>query len=67
MTDDTVINLVQPGSFEDRLTEVLRNGARALAAQAVETDVAAFLGRHADFRTGDGRARIVRHRRSASS
>lgn len=54
---------MQPGSFEDRLTQVLRNGARALAAQAVEPDVAALLGRE----RGDGRARIVRHRRSASS
>ena len=61
MTDDTVIKLMQPGSFEDPLTEVLRNGARALLAQAVEAEVAAFLGRHTDLRTEDGRARIVRH------
>ena len=39
MTDDTVIKLMQPGSFEDPLTEVLRNGARALLAQAVEAEV----------------------------
>ena len=61
MTDDTVIKLMQPGSFEDPLTEVLRNGARALLAQAVEAEVAAFLGRHTDLRTEDGRARLVRH------
>lgn len=61
MTDDSVIKLVQPGSFEDPLTEVLRNGARALLAQAVEAEAAAFLGRHTDLRTEDGRARIVRH------
>jgi putative transposase len=61
VTDDTVIKLMQPGSFEDPLTEVLRNGARALLAQAVEAEVASFLGRHADLRTEDGRARIVRH------
>ncbi len=61
MTDDTVIKLMQPGSFEDPLTEVLRNGARALLAQAVEAEVAAFLARHTDLRTEDGRARIVRH------
>ena len=61
MTDDTVIKLVQPGSFEDPLTEVLRSGARALLAQAAEAEVAAFLGRHIDLRTEDGRARIVRH------
>jgi hypothetical protein len=52
---------MQPGSFEDPLTEVLRNGARALLTQAVEAEVATFLGRHADFRMEDGRVRIVRH------
>jgi putative transposase len=36
VTDDTVIKLLQPGSFDDPLTEVLRTGARALLAQAVE-------------------------------
>jgi transposase-like protein len=61
VTDDNVIKLVQPGSFEDPLTEVLRNGARALLAQAVEAEVAAFLGRHGDLRTGEGHARVVRH------
>jgi transposase-like protein len=61
VTDDNVIKLIQPGSFEDPLTEVLRNGARALLAQAVEAEVAAFLGRHGDLKTGDGHARVVRH------
>jgi len=61
VTDDTVIKLMQPGSFEDPLTEVLRTGARALLMQAAEAEVAAFLGRHIDLRTEDGRARIVRH------
>jgi len=61
VSNDTVIKLVQPGSFEDPLTEVLRSGARALLAQAVEAEVAAFLSRHGDLRTEDGRARVVRH------
>ena len=61
MSNDTAIKLVQPGSFEDPLTEVLRSGARALLAQAVEAEVAAFLSRHGDLRTEDGRARVVRH------
>ena len=61
MTDDNVIKLIQPGSFEDPLTEVLRNGARALLTQAVEAEVAAFLVRHGDLKTGDGHARVVRH------
>ena len=61
MTDANVFALVQPGTFTDRLTDVLRDGARALLAQAVEAEVAGFLGEHADKRTDDGRQRLVRH------
>ena len=59
--NDNVTKLTQPGSFEDPLTEVLRNGARALLAQAVEAEVAEFLAKHADLKTDDGRVRVVRH------
>jgi transposase-like protein len=61
VTKDTVVKLVQPGSFSDPLTEVLRNGARALLAQAVEAEVGEFLGKHRDLKTEDGLQRIVRH------
>ncbi len=61
MPSDNITTLVQPGAFEDPLTEVLREGARALLAQAVEAEVAGFLGRHADLKTDDGRQRVVRH------
>ena len=61
MSEDNVVNLIQPGSFDDPLTEVLRNGARALLTQAVEAEVATFLARHADLKTDEGRARVVRH------
>ena len=61
MTDPNVFQLSQPGSFADPLTEVLRNGARALLAQAVEAEVAALLSWHADKLTEDGRRRLVRH------
>jgi len=43
-----VFQLSQSGAFTDQLTEVLRNGARALLAQAVEAEVAALPGCHAD-------------------
>ena len=36
MTDTNVFQFSQPGTFADPLTEVLRNGARALLARAVE-------------------------------
>jgi putative transposase len=61
VTDTNVFQLSQPGPFADPLTEVLRNGARALLAQAVEAEVAALLSGHADKLTGDGRQRLVRH------
>jgi putative transposase len=61
VTDTNVFPLVQPGTFADPLTEILRNGARALLVQAVETEVAGFLAEHADKRTDDGRQRLVRH------
>ena len=41
------LHLSQPGSFIDPLTEVLRDGARALLAQAVEAEVATLLSRYA--------------------
>src|SRR3981081_1854061 len=61
VSNDNVIQLIQPGIFDDQLTEVLRNGARALLAKAVEAEVADFLGQHADLKTRDGHQRVVRH------
>jgi hypothetical protein len=61
VSNDNVVQLIQPGAFEDQLTEVLRRGARDLLAQAVEAEVAEFLARHAALKTDDGRTRIVRH------
>ncbi|MGY4285059.1 transposase-like protein [Bradyrhizobium sp. LM2.7] len=69
MSNDNVIQLIQPGIFDDQLTEVLRSGARALLAKTVEAEVADFLGQHADLKTADGHQRVVRHghlRRSKS-
>jgi hypothetical protein len=54
VSKDNVIKLIQPGS-------VARNGTRALLAQAVEAEVADFLGKHADLKTADGHQRVVRH------
>jgi uncharacterized caspase-like protein len=61
VTQDNVIKPAQPGTFSDPLTEVLRNGARALLAQAVEAEVATFLGDHDAKLTVDGNQRLVRH------
>ena len=61
MSDANVVKLLQPGSFADPLTEVLRNGARALLAQAIEAEVAEFLAKHVDLKTATGLNRMVRH------
>lgn len=61
MPDDTVVALRQPGDVCDPLTDILRNGARQLLAQAVEAEVAAFFAAHADLTSEDGRQRLVRH------
>ena len=61
MSNDNVTKLIQPGTFDDPLTEVLRNGARELLAQAVEAEVAAFLSQHCNLKTEAGQQRVVRH------
>jgi transposase-like protein len=61
VSNDNVFKLVQPGAFDDQLTEILRQGARTLLAQAVEAELADFLAQHAGLKTEDGRQRIVRH------
>jgi hypothetical protein len=47
MTQDNLIQLSRPRVLSDLLTEILRNGVRALLVQ-VEGEVAGFLGGHAD-------------------
>ena len=50
-----------PNEVRDVLTEVLREGARTLLAQAIEAEVAEFLAGHAEPRDAAGRARVVRN------
>jgi hypothetical protein len=62
VSNDNVLKLIQPGCFDDQLTENLAAGARCtLLAQAVEAEVADFPDKHAGLKTEDGRQRIVRH------
>ena len=61
MEENKILTLRQPGEIADPLTEVLRNGARALLAQAVEAEVAEALAAHAHLMTADGHRRLVRH------
>ena len=61
MSNDNVVKLIQPGILTDRLTEVLRDGARVLLTQAVEAEVSEFLAATADLKTDEGCRRVVRH------
>ncbi|SDR44939.1 IS256 family transposase [Pseudovibrio sp. Tun.PSC04-5.I4] len=61
MTDDSVIPLVQPGEFQDALTEVLRSGAQQLLRAAIESEVVSVLSLYSDLKLPDGRQRVVRH------
>lgn len=64
MSHDNVFAVKNPAvanEVRDALTEVLREGARTLLAQAIEAEVAEFLVGHADERDVAGRARMVRN------
>ena len=62
MSETSIISLPDPsGKALDPLTELLRSGARALIAQAVESELAAFLEDHEGLTDGEGRRRLVRH------
>ncbi|MBS3979892.1 MAG: hypothetical protein KGZ77_08910 [Rhodobacteraceae bacterium] len=59
MTKDTVVAFRAPEGFSpDPLTDLLRQGARDLIAQAVEAELNAFLTAHADQTDATGRRRV---------
>ena len=62
MTKSTLKALSQPEEHvTDPLTELLRNGARELIAQAVEAELQVLLEQHAEHRLPDGRKAVVRN------
>ena len=62
MTKDTVVAFRAPTGFSpDPLTDLLRQGARDLIAQAVEAELNAFLTAHADQTDAAGHRRLVHH------
>ena len=61
-SSSTVVPLRQPDWLDDDpLTDILRQGARQLLAQAVEAEAEAFLAAMKGERLADGRDRLVRH------
>ncbi len=62
MSNDTLKTVVKPEeSLKDPLTELLRNGARDLIRQAVESELISFLSEHDNFKLLDGRQALVRN------
>jgi transposase-like protein len=62
MTKSTLRALSQPEEqVTDPLTELLRNGARELIAQAIEAELQVLLEQHAEHRLPDGRKAVVRN------
>ena len=59
--DTTITPLHQPGSVEDPLTELARDGARRMLAAALRAEADAFVAQHAGETLPDGRQRVVRH------
>ena len=64
MTDDKVIEFksqAEQESFTDALSELVRQGARHIIAQAVESELEAFLSSYTDVKTESGHQGVVRN------
>jgi transposase-like protein len=59
--DTTVIRLRQPDAIDDPLSELAREGARRMLAQALIAEADAFVALWKDLKLPDGRDRVVRH------
>ncbi len=57
----TEIRIVPLSSSQDVLTDLLRDGARRLLAQAVEAEVSAWIDDHAHLKDDQGRRQVVRN------
>ena len=57
----TEIRIVPLAPSQDVLTDLLRDGARRLLAQAVEAEVASWIDDHAHLKDYQGRRQVVRN------
>ena len=57
----TEIRIVPLAPAQDVLTDLLRDGARRLLAQAIEAEVASWIDDHAHLKDDDGRRQVVRN------
>ena len=61
MKKDTVVSLKKPAANSDALTELLRDGARALLAEAAQAELTEFLSQYQPARDARGRQCVVRN------
>ena len=61
MSKDNVVTLQAPEGVADPLTELLREGAKRLIQQAVESELAELLGQYAEVQDDQGRRAVVRN------
>src|SRR5437879_9677855 len=61
LKDTTIIRFRQPDAIDDPLSELAREGARRMLAQALIAEADAFVALWKDLKLPDGRDRIVRH------
>ena len=61
MKKDTVVSIDEPTTTKDALTEVLREGAQKLLAEAVQAELEELLEEYEGQRDGQGRKRLVRN------
>ena len=62
MPKDNLIDLKKPEPFiDDPITDVLRQGARKLLAEALEAEIEGFLSQYAYLKDEQGRQRVTRN------
>ena len=61
MKKDTVVSIDEPTTTKDALTEMLREGAQKLLAEAVQAELEELLEEYQGQRDGQGRKRLVRN------
>lgn len=61
MKDDLITQESEQVGFDMALEEVLRQGARQLLQQAVETEVAEYISRHQESKDNNGRRLVTRN------
>ncbi len=62
MNEDKVVELKKPVTYvDDPLTDIIRNGARRLLAEALEIEVETVIESYKELRLPDGRQRVTRN------